>query len=288
MKLKKLALFLAIFIFIILLASCAPKDAGEDAEKDVDPVRVTFYGLDKADATLITLPDGRRILIDAGRNKDGKRLAERFEEEGIENLDVLIVTHFDKDHVGGADQILKAVDVSRVIMPSYEEDSGQYKEFLEALEQSVETQVDIMGAEERLELPYSDVRVSVTSAHKTFYGDNESNDFSLAVRLCYGDTRFLFPGDAEEARQMELLAEGDVACDVLKLPHHGRLHDTSSSFIRAASPAIAFVPEGKDNPADPTVLSLLELVHAQVYSSLDGDLTVVSDGKTVRAEKQYP
>ena len=269
--------FPLLLIFIMLLVSCAGKD--------VDTVRVTFYGLDKADATLITLPDGRRILIDAGKNKDGTRLAERFQEEGIKELDVLIVTHFDKDHVGGADQILKAVHVARVIMPSYEKDSGQYQDFLKELEKSVQTQIDIMGAKERLELPFSDVRVSVTSAHETFYGDSESNDFSLAVRLCYGNTRFLFPGDAEEARQMELLAEGDVACDVLKLPHHGRLHDTSSRFIQAASPAIAFVPEGEDDPADPTVLSLLKTVHAQVYSSLDGDLTVVSDGKTVRAEK---
>ena len=278
---KKAFLFLGVFIILlVLLVSCG--------KRDVDTVRVTFYGLDKADAALITLPDGRRILIDAGKNKDGKRLAERFEEEGIEELDVLIVTHFDKDHVGGADQILKAVNVLRVIMPSYEKDSGQYKDFLKELEKSADTQVDIMGAEERLDLPFSDVSIYVTSAHKTFYGEDESNDFSLAVRLRYGNTRFLFPGDAEQARQAELLAEGDVACDVLKLPHHGRLHDTSSRFIQAASPVIAFVPEGENDPAAPALLSLLETVRAQVYSSLDGDVTVVSDGKTVRAEGQYP
>lgn len=279
---KKTVLFLAIIILLTPLVSC-----GEKGADDIDPVRVTFYGLDKADAALITLPDGGRILIDAGKNKDGKRLAAQFEEEGIEDLDVLIVTHFDKDHVGGADQILKAVHVARVIMPSYEKDSSQYRKFQEALEKSTETQVHIMGAKERLELPFSDVSLSVTSAHETYYGEGESNDFSLAVRLCYGDTRFLFPGDAEEARQTELLAEGDISCDVLKLPHHGRLHDTSSAFIQAASPVIAFVPEGKDDPADPTLLSLLEAAQAQVYSALDGDLTVVSDGKTVRVEGQY-
>ncbi len=61
-----------------------------------------------ADAALITAEDGSRILIDAGTNKGGKKLAERFAEEGIERLDAMIITHFDKDHVGGADKIRKA------------------------------------------------------------------------------------------------------------------------------------------------------------------------------------
>ena len=85
------------------LTGCAARAQG---------VTVTFYDMGKADAALITAEDGSRILIDAGTNKGGKKLAERFAEEGIERLDAMIITHFDKDHVGGADKILESVSVA--------------------------------------------------------------------------------------------------------------------------------------------------------------------------------
>ena len=96
---------------IMALTGCAAR---------AQDVTVTFYDMGKADAALITAEDGSRILIDAGTNKGGKKLAERFAEEGIERLDAMIITHFDKDHVGGADKILESVSVARVILPQYE------------------------------------------------------------------------------------------------------------------------------------------------------------------------
>ena len=123
----------------------------------------------------------------------------------------------------------------------------------------------------------------MTSAKKTYYGNDEENDFSLVVRMTYGDTRFLFAGDAEEARQKEILDEGAVACDVLKVPYHGRLTDASPAFIAAAKPKIAFVTDSDKEPASEIVLALLGEAGADVYSARGGDLTVESDGKTVRA-----
>ena len=267
----KKTLFILLAALLLLSAVCV----------SAEPLSVTYYGLDKADAILITLPQGQRVLIDAGTNKDGKRLAKQFAEEGIDSLDAMIITHYDKDHVGGADQILKKLSVARVIMPQYEKDGSQYEDFLAALQKSAGTQVDLMPARQTLSLPFPGVTFTVSSAHQTYYGSDEENDFSLAARLVYGDTRFLFPGDAEDARQQELLAEGDVACDVLKLPHHGRLHSVTPAFVQAASPAIAFVPEGKDEPASPVLLMMLDDLGVEIYSSLDGDLTVLSDAERV-------
>ena len=248
-------------------------------------LRVEFFALDKADAILITTPDGQRVLIDAGTNKDGKQLAKRFAQAGIDSLDALIVTHFDKDHVGGVDKILESLRVARVIMPQYEKESGQYQDFLKALETGADTQTDSMSARAQLSLPLTGgVTLTVTAAHETYYGEDEENDFSLCVRLSYGDTRFLFPGDAENARQAELMEEGDVACDVLKVPHHGRMHDASYAFLRAASPAIAFVPDGEEEPANPVLIALLNELGTRIYCTVDGDLTVLSDGERVWTE----
>lgn len=248
-------------------------------------VSVTFYDMGKADAALITAENGARILIDAGTNKGGKKLAERFADEGVERIDVMIVTHFDKDHVGGADKVLESVAVSRVVMPQYAKESKQYTQFKDALAKSPQTRVEILPAGGEWSAEFGETRLRVTAAEQTDYGADEENDFSLAAYLTYGETRFLFPGDAEDARQTELLRAGDIACDVLKVPYHGRLVDASTAFLTACSPKLAFIPDSDDEPANPRVVEVLEALGTLVHSGREGDWVVVSDGKDVFVEK---
>ena len=267
-----------LFLSLLLLLPCA-------AVAEQPTLRVTFFAIGKADAALIAAPDGRHILIDAGTNKDGKRLAGLLEDAGIASLDAMIITHFDKDHVGGADSVLKAIPVSQVVVPQYAKDSKQYEQFLKALKKSDDTRIIRLAAREDMAFPLADgLSLSVTAAHETDYGPDEENDFSLAIRLRFGEIRFLFPGDAEDARQRELLAEGDVRCEVLKVPHHGRLHDASAAFLREASPRIAFIPDSETEPASAAVEALLREIGSDVYRTADGDLTVATDGEHVWVE----
>jgi len=246
-----------------------------------EQLQVEFFDVGKADAMLITTPEGQRILIDAATNDEGKKLAKRLEERGIEAIDLMIITHFDKDHVGGADQMFKKMRIDQVLIPVYEKESKQHTQFMEALEESSGTQCVQMKHGQRLAFDAGGASFVVTSSRQAYYGKDEENDFSLVVRMTYGDTRFLFAGDAEEARQKEILSEGDVACDVLKVPYHGRLTDISPAFIQAASPKIAFVTDSDKDPASEVVLSLLSEIGAEVFSARSGDLTVVSDGTGV-------
>ena len=256
------------------------------AAVQAQPLRVEFFDIGKADAILITTPAGEHILIDAGTNKDGKRLAERFEADGIDTLDALIITHFDKDHIGGADRILKTLDVAQVVMPQYPKDGKQYEQFHKALQAKTGTREIRLSAGEQTALALSDdLALTVTAAHETDYGPDEENDFSLAIRLRYGQTRFLFPGDAEDARQRELLREGDVRCNVLKMPHHGRYHDASAAFLQEASPDIAFISDSEEEPANAVVLELLRRMGTRIHRSGDGNLVVLSDGESVWVEE---
>lgn len=275
---KKMLLWVLIGLLLFLATGSAPAWAQEDAT-----LSVQFFSIGKADALLITTPDGSRILIDAGTNKNGKALAQRFRKEGVEDIDLMIITHFDKDHVGGVDQILDECSVARVLIPVYAKESKQHTQFMEALGRSAETQVTEMGQKETLELDFGAVHLGVTSAHELDYGWDEENDFSLATRLVYGKTRFFFTGDAEGPRQRELLEEGDVACDVLKVPYHGREVEVSEEFLSACAPKIAWIPDSQEEPAGEAVVQYLkEQLGASVYRSAeDGDLTVRSDGERV-------
>ena len=257
------------------------------AAAQADELRVDFYDMGKADAMLITTPSGVRILIDTGTNKGGKALVERFEKEGIDSIDTMIITHYDKDHVGGADKILEEITVRQVIMPVYNKESKQHTQFMEALDAAKGVAAFPMkiGSDMSMESP-DGVKMSLTAAHKKSYGKDEENDFSLAVRLEYGNTKFFFAGDAEAPRQKELLEEGNVKCDVLKVPYHGRLVTTSEKFLTEASPKIAYITDDEEDAANPHLIGMLEALGTQVYSSReDGDVTVVSDGQDVRVLK---
>lgn len=270
---KKLAVML--LALGLLLMACAVQ---------AQELRVDFYDMGKADAMLVTTPSGVRILIDTGTNKGGKALVQRFEKEGIDAIDTLIITHYDKDHVGGADQILEEIAVRQVIMPVYDKESKQHTQFMEALDAQKSIATFPMEIGTGMQMRSDDgVTMSITAAQKKSYGKDEENDFSLAVRLQYGETKFFFAGDAEAPRQKELLEEGDVKCDVLKVPYHGRLVSMSEKFLAEANPKIAYITDDEEDPASPDVIAMLENLGADVYSSReDGDVAVVSDGQSVR------
>jgi len=272
---KKMAILL-----VLLMLLCAASAGAQE-------LRVDFYDMGKADSMLITTPSGLRILIDTGTNKGGKALVERFEKEGIDMIDTLIITHYDKDHVGGADKILEEIAVRQVIMPVYSKESKQHTQFMEALDALPDIQTFPMAIQSDMQLESPDgVKMSLTAAHRPSYGKDEENDFSLAVRMQYGDTKFFFAGDAEAPRQHELLEEGDVECDVLKVPYHGRLVSTSEKFLSAANPQIAYITDDEEDPASEALIGMLEAFGAKVYSSRkDGDVTVISDGHSVRTIK---
>ena len=269
---KKAVLMLSVLMLVLCMAHGGAQE-----------LQVDFYDMGKADAMLITAPDGTRVLIDTGTNKGGKALVERFEKEGIDHIDVMIITHYDKDHVGGADKIIEDIGVGEVYMPIYEKDSKQYDQFVEALQKGGVKTHEIR-TKESVRVPLDGVTMTISAAHRTNYGHDEENDFSLCTRMIYGETRFLFPGDAEAPRQLELLEEGDLACDVLKVPYHGRLVSASEKFLAASAPKIAFIPDGPDDPANGKVIEMLKGIGAEVYCGKDGGITVVSDGQTVRVK----
>lgn len=246
-----------------------------------------FFDVDKADAMLIIFPDGACIMIDAGTNKVGKTLAAKLKAEGITKLDALVITHFDKDHVGGADKLLETLSISCVVMPGYKKESKQYTQFLDALATSPRTEKCILKAREETVFSFGGANLRISAAHEMDYGVDEENDFSLAGRLSYGDIRFFFTGDAEDARQRELLEEGDILCDVLKVPYHGRAVTVSSDFLSACAPKIAWIPDGPEDEADPGLVQYLEeKLGTEVYrSAVDEDLVVISDGITVWVEE---
>ena len=262
---------LSALVLCALLAGCAA--AAEDGE-----LTAVFYDVGKADAILL-YTENAAVLIDAGKNKAGQQILDDLAARGIEKLDFLIVTHFDKDHVGGADAIVKGIPVARALEPAYRGDSKQLTQYREALQ---EAGIEADALSENLSFELDGLRFDVDVANADFYGEDEENDFSLVVRLSHGGVRFLFAGDAEGTRLAELIDEGDLASDVLKVPHHGNHEKLSALFFESVSPEYAIITSDEKEPEDERVVTALQIAGAEVLLTRNGTIELISDGISVK------
>ncbi len=265
---------------LLLLAGCGQTkgDGASQGTLELSELKVTFFDVGKGDAILLETEE-ETMLIDTGYDDTADVILDYLEENGIGALDCLVITHFDKDHVGGADRILEAVEVERVLEPDYESDSGQTREYKEALE--------ALGLEpekvtDTLVLDFPGTECTVYPPRQEDY-EEEDNDFSLVISLRIGNEGFLFAGDCEKERLSELLAEKDLELrhQVLKVPHHGREEKNSDKFLLAVSPEAAVITCSEEKEPDKEILELLSQLGAEVYLTSEGTVTCVTDGSSL-------
>lgn len=240
-------------------------------------LKVTFFDVGKGDAILIETAE-HKMLIDAGYDDTAGIVLDYLAKEAEgSRLDYLILTHFDKDHVGGADHIVNGAEVGEILQPDYKSGSKQYQEYEEAVKKKGKEPLPVT---ETVKLSLDGAEFLIYPPWQKYY-EEEDNDFSLVISMRYGKRSFLFAGDCERERLKELLGqkEFDLAHDVLKVPHHGQAEKNSEEFLRAVSPKIAVITCSEEKPADEEICGMLEELGADTYFSTDGTVTCLCDGE---------
>lgn len=239
-------------------------------------LEVLFFNAGKADACLLITPEST-VLIDTGKNKMGKEIVSYLNRQGIDEIDVLFITHFDKDHVGGADKVLEQVTVHQIFEPGYVSGSKQYTQYKEAVEH-VDTTVTTLHQNVSFEM--DGVVYEIDVANQSYYGEEEENDFSLVISVKYGNVSFLFAGDAENPRLSELLAEKIGEHNVLKVPHHGREEKLSAAFFDAVKPQYSVITSDEEDLEDASVVRCLQN-YGEVYLTRYGNILCITDGDDI-------
>lgn len=254
--------------------SASPEESGET-------LQVQILKVGKADAIILRCA-GETMVIDCGEKEDGEEVLDHLREAGVQKIDVLMVTHFDKDHVGGADTVVEGISVDRVLIPAYTGSGKQYEEFVAVLKNAG------IEAEEVKETLYLDLGAAlVTVEPPASYeipddGEEHDNDLSLITTFEIGSRRLVFTGDIEEQRIEEWLAGGTAQpCDVLKVPHHGVYEAALEDLFAALQPEYAVICDSGKNPADDRTLELLKKCGAEVLETKDGDISIVCDGVNI-------
>ena len=283
---------------VLLAAVCAIPAAGcasggssqQSSPTEPDPravtgeVKVTAFNVGKADA-LVVQSQNSVTVIDAGNKGDGKFIDKYLAAQGIDTVDRMIITHFDKDHVGGAARVINKLKVKEVIVPDYTSEIDEYKNFIEKTEET-ETPVTVLNAGSDYYFEADDIAATIYAPQKTDYGKDEENDFSLALYMLHGENTFLFAGDAENARQQELMDLKLGTVDFLKFPYHGNYMKTTEAFLDAFAPKCKVVCCSEKEYADPSTVETLQKRGIETYYTSNGTVTVVSDGKQLTCTQE--
>ncbi|HEX6306723.1 MAG TPA: DNA internalization-related competence protein ComEC/Rec2 [Longimicrobiales bacterium] len=229
--------------------------------------RVEIHAIDvgQGDAFAIRTPAGRWLLVDTGprtaRMDAGRdRVVPYLMRQGARRVDMLILTHPDADHIGGAAAVLDALATGLVIDPGVPAGKDMFIDLIAAARHSGQRWT---AARAGMSFDVDGVGVTLLYPPLSVDGTRDANDNSVVFRLAFGAFAALFLGDAPVAVEDEIIARSgaDLDVDVLKVGHHGSATSTGERLLDATSPALALLSVGRNNRyghPNPGVLQRLE------------------------------
>ncbi|MCX6165952.1 MAG: DNA internalization-related competence protein ComEC/Rec2, partial [Ignavibacteriae bacterium] len=282
LKLKILLLSFTIFILFILNLDFR------------NNLRITFLYVGQGDCTLIETPDGSNILIDCGMkdfkyNSGESNIVPFLKRKGINQIDLLILTHLHYDHIGGIEYILENFKVKKII----DDGSKINNSLINKMENLVITnkiQREKLYSGDYID-GYGNIRLFFLNPEKNDSLHTSEHSKSIVLKLKYENTEVLFISDLNVEGETSISnTYGDfLKSDILKVSHHGSKNASSIPFLLKCKPGYAVVSCGKDNifghPSE-LVLTKLDLLGAKVLrTDKDGAIIFESDGKTLEPVK---
>jgi competence protein ComEC len=252
-------------------------------------LRVHVLDVGLGDSILIVAPSGKTVLVGAGSPGAGKKVLDALKRLGVDHLDLFVATNAHADHVGGAADVFKSVNVGQVVYSGFPQTTREYDDFLKAVQQK---KVELVKAQPGQTVDLGDGAIlRVLAPIEPFFdakdlaaGGNEPNANSVVMRLDYGAFSMLLAGDAEEQTERRMVERGaDFAAEVLKVAHHGSKYATSADFLKRGGFHWAVVSTGADNryglPSRET-LERLKAAGVKLYrTDLQGEITISTRGQ---------
>ncbi|MGM8250059.1 ComEC/Rec2 family competence protein [Clostridium perfringens] len=280
---KKKIISSIIGIIVVLLAGYFGIDLTQDSKVPKDSeLMISYMDVGQGDAAYIKV-NGNDILIDAGPRSNSKELLEQLKAKNIDDFELVIATHPHEDHIGGMVDVFKEYEVKAFYSPKITHTTKTYENLVKAVKDEGLKTKELKGG---MVIDLGEgAKFEVFTPQKSEY--EELNDYSPIMKLNFGDTSYLFTGDAEKLAEEEALAKYKTSLDsdVIKFGHHGSSSSSSNAFIEAVSPKYGIISCAKDNkyghPHRET-LDIIKKYNIKTFrTDTDGEIILTSDGKSI-------
>ncbi|WP_373895375.1 ComEC/Rec2 family competence protein [Virgibacillus natechei] len=268
--------FLFVFIMLISIFTIQPTQIHSASQQDM---QVHFIDVGQGDSMLIQTPSDKTILIDGGPPESGKKVVSYLEDQQIEKIDLLVATHPDIDHIGGLPYVMEHIEIGQILDSGKLYSTKTYARYVnEIRKQGIP--IKIAEINEPIELdPLLQIHVL-----NSYEKDKNNNQSSIALKITYDEIDFLLMSDVEKEQEKELIKNGELQAEIIKVAHHGSNTSSSMKFLREVNPEIAILTYSIENDYGHPVHRVIENLHrinATIYSTATfGDIMLRTDGES--------
>jgi competence protein ComEC len=258
---------------------------------------VHFINVGQSVSTLLVSPTGETMLIDTGHfQDDGEYVLQYLQRHNIDRLDHMVVSHNDADHIGGNAAIIEyyeteADGIGAIYDPGIAASTQTYEEYLNAVEDHDVTLFETRAGDQ---IPFEGVDVEVMGPPEPYIESEARNENSIVTKFTYGETSFLFTGDAEDDQEAHLVSQYGEALNatVLKAGHHGSKSSTGDGLLEAVNPQAVVISSAYDSRYGHPNQEVLDRLGSTTtfWTATHGHTVLVSDGKqvSVRTQRNAP
>lgn len=258
--------------------------------KDTPKLKVTFLDVGQGDAILLEFPDGKNMLVDGGPKTSYRDAGERFiapflMKKGFKEIDYVLNTHPDHDHLGGIPYLLRKYEVGKIIDAGSSDNSKTFQDYKYLID-SLQLQHTIVKKGEIID-GLQNVRIYILNPETSYDSVSPSNlnDQSVVMKIVYGKTSLLLTGDAQSESENMLVSKyrNFLRNDIIKCAHHGSRTSSTDDFLKYVNPRIALISVGFKNQfkhPSPEVIRRLRQRGIQIHrTDQEGAVIFESDGR---------
>ena len=254
-------------------------------------LQVYFFSVGQGDSQFIETPQGHQILIDGGPNSSVLEKLNKTMPFWDKSIDVVILTHPEKDHMSGLLEVLKRYKVDYFIWTGVIKNNAENKILAELLDELIKNSekdpIKILNVFAGIKIKSGNAQMEIIYPFENLAGQEikDLNNTSVVGKLDYGNISFLFTGDISSVTEKKIVGLYELKSDVLKVAHHGSKYSTSELFLQAVAPKIAVIGVGKNSYGHPTQEVLNRLANSGITTlrtDRDGDVKILSDGKNIK------
>ncbi|URZ04189.1 ComEC/Rec2 family competence protein [Clostridium felsineum] len=290
MNLLKITLkkYLAILICVLVIFTGCSKDTStfsrhtKGSSEALLNYEFKVHYIDVGQGDSILIQDGNKnMLIDTGTNESQNSLVNYLKDQGIKEINYMVLTHPHEDHIGGADKVIKNFIVDNIYMNNVSTNTKTFRDLIYAMKDK-----GLKANEPEQE------NFKIGKADCNIYGPinptkGDLNTYSIIVKVTYGQNKFLFTGDTQSSNERDMINKGyDLKCDVLKIAHHGSRTSSTNEFLDYVNPKYAVISCGKNNdyghPHKVTVEKLKARNLPLYRTDENGTIICASDGKNLK------